>query len=182
MDAARREELKRRQALLQPRNWRHEVSQDFRAIAPHLCARGVRFAKLMPIACKRALGDLASGPGQDEQLDFAFTPGGRTDRWENDEERASLLRAALHACCAPDTAVAVVISPFCAGIRMRAADAAEHEAILWAHCWRLLWIVAAQGDRWLIQVGGSSGVFEPSVAYALDIGGSDRVAGKTAPG
>ncbi|HZG07625.1 MAG TPA: hypothetical protein VEZ70_01455 [Allosphingosinicella sp.] len=182
MDAGRREELKRRQALMQLRNRRHEVSRDFRAIAPHLCARGIRFAKLMPIACKRALGDLASGPGQDEQLDIASLPNGRTGGWETDEERASLLRAALDACCAPDTAVAVVISPFCAGIRMRAADAAEHEAILWAHCWRLLWIVAAQGDRWLIQVGGSSGVFEPSVSYALDMGGSDRIADETALG
>jgi hypothetical protein len=153
MDEDRRARLieKRRLALL--RMERAGISATFRAVAPALRAQGVRGSKLVPARCLEALGRLASGPGQDERLLWAPVPNSTCRRWEAEAERDSLLGEALADCTAPETRVAVVWHPFRAGLSLAAADLALNaRPILDAGEGETIWIVAAAGGPWLIEV------------------------------
>lgn len=132
---------------------RAAISGTFRAVAPALRASGVRGSKLVPARCREALGRLASGPGQDERLLWAPIPNGTCRGWEDDGERDSLLREALTACAAAESRVAVVWHPFQAGLSLAAADLARNAGpILDAGGGETIWIVAAGGGPWLIEV------------------------------
>jgi hypothetical protein len=153
MEGERRKRLveKRRLALL--RMERAAASATFRGVAPALCARRVRFSKLVPQGCRTALGRLASGPGRDERLLWAPVPNGSCRAWETAEERDQALREALAACAAPDVRAAVVWHPCTAGLRLASADLARHAApILDAGAGDTIWIVAADGGPWLIEI------------------------------
>src|SRR3569623_910390 len=97
MDARTRGRLVERRAMLGLRRRRADVSASFRRGAPMLCAVGVGYAKLMPVHIQRVLGTLASGPGQDEELDLGWIPGAETSRWSTPAERDTLCRWALAA-------------------------------------------------------------------------------------
>ena len=152
MDSARRERLEEKRRLAQLRRTRQTVSATFRTVALGLCERGVRFSKLVPARCRSALGDLASGPGEDERLLWAPIPNGTCARWASPAERDSLLRTALAACTAAEAKVALVWHPFEAGLRLSAADLAAHADLALAPGGGTVWIVAADGAaRWLIE-------------------------------
>lgn len=117
-----------------------------------LCERGVRFSKLVPERCRTALGRLASGPGQDERLLWHWIGNAAGSIWTAKAERDALLGEALAACAAPETPVAVVWHPFRAGLRLRAADLAANAAPVLDATGETVWIVAAEGGPWLIEV------------------------------
>lgn len=153
MDEDRRARLveKRRLALL--RMQRAAVSRTFRTAAPALCARGVRFSKLVPQRCLTALGRLASGPGQDERLLWDPIPDGTCRTWQTEQEQDEALREALAVCTVPQAPVAVIWHPCAAGLRLSAADLARHPApVLEAGEGETIWIVAADGGPWLIEL------------------------------
>jgi hypothetical protein len=153
MDEDRRARLieKRRLALL--RMERAGISATFRSVAPALRAGRVRCSKLVPARCLEALGRLASGPGQDERLLWAPVPNSTCRGWEAEAERDSLLREALADCTAPDARVAVVWHPCRAGLSLAAADLARNAGpILDSGGGETIWIVAAGGGPWLIEV------------------------------
>jgi hypothetical protein len=153
MDEARRAPLVEKRRLAQLRARRAAESARFRGVAPALRAAGVRCSKLVPERCRSALGDLTGGPGEDERLLWAPIGNGTCGRWESAAERDSLLREALAACAGAEAKVAVVWHPYEAGLRLRAADLAAHAgAILDAGRGDTIWIVAADGGRWLIEV------------------------------
>lgn len=153
MDEVRRARLIERRRLAQIRAQRAALSEAFRAVAPGLRARGVRCAKLMPERCRTALGRLASGPGRDERLLWKPIPNGVCRPWQTERERDSLLAAGLAACAAPETPVAVVWHPCRAGLRLAASALAANAAeIINASAGDTIWIVAADGGPWLIEI------------------------------
>lgn len=138
--------------MAQLRLKRASLSGTFREVAPVLCRRGVRFSKLVPERCRSALGRLASGPGQDERLLWGPIGNGVCAWWSSDAERDSLLASALAECAAPGTPVAVVWNPFRAGLRIRSGDLAAHAAAILDPVHETVWIVAADGGAWLVEV------------------------------
>jgi hypothetical protein len=153
IDEARRARLVETRRLAQLRARRTAESARFRGVAAGLRAAEVPCSKLVPERCREALGDLTHGPGEDERLLWPPIPEGTCRRWESAAERDSLARQALAACAAGDSKVAVVWHPYEAGLRLRAADLAVHAGpILDAGHGDTIWIVAADGGRWLIEV------------------------------
>lgn len=152
MDLERRARLEEKRRLAQLRRRRSEISATFRGLAIPLRRLGVPVSKLMPHRCREALGPLASGPGRDERLLWAPIPGGRCERWASPPHRDSLLRAALDRCARPDEAVAVIWHPFEAGLRIAAADLAAHAPVVLEALHGTVWIVAAAGGPWLIEI------------------------------
>lgn len=139
--------------MAQSRSARAEQSGRFRAAAPALRKGGVRCSKLTPERCRAALGRLVSGPGRDERLAWNPIPRGICRTWGSDEERDSLLAEALAECTGPETRVAVVWHPFRAGLSIAAGDlAAQASPVLEAGSGETIWIVAAEGGPWLIEV------------------------------
>jgi hypothetical protein len=151
MDETRRNALLEKRRLLRLRHARRDVSASFRRVACGLRREGVRCAKLMPEACRHALGTLASGPGRDERLDWTVIRNGSCRTWTSDEERNRLVASALAACTRPEARVAVVWSPFSAGLRIGADDLARHADAILDEATEI-WIVAADGGPWLIEV------------------------------
>ncbi len=152
MDEDRRTRLTEKRRLAQLRGERAAASATFRRVAPALCARGVRFSKLVPERCREALGPLASGPGRDERLLWAPIPNGVCAGWESESERDELLREALAACTSAAARAAVIWHPFEAGLSLAAADLALHAEPILAESADTIWIVAAAGGPWLIEV------------------------------
>jgi hypothetical protein len=153
MDEPRRARLVEKRRLAQLRARRAAVSAVFRRVAPGLRAAGTRCSKLVPERCLTALGDLTSGPGEDERLLWAPIGNGTCPRWESAAERDWRLREALADCTGPEARVAVLWHPYEAGLSLRAADLARHAGpILDAGGGGTTWIVAADGGRWLIEV------------------------------
>jgi len=153
MDAVRREALIEKRRLLQLRQKRHEMSRIFREIAPSLRAAGVRCAKLMPERLRAILGPVLVAPGEDERIVWAPIPDGVCRRWSSPGERDLLLRQALHACVPPEERVAVAFHTHQAGLFVSAADLSRHAPmILEAAAPETVWIVAAAGAPWLIEL------------------------------
>lgn len=148
----RRAKLVEKRRLAQVRRERQNVSATFRRVAPSLCEHGLRFSKLVPERCREALGTLASGPGRDERLLWGDVPGGTCVRWEDKARRDAHVRRALACCVAPTSSVVVIWHPFQAGLRLRAADLAAHAAPVLDAAGDTIWIVAAEGGPWLIEV------------------------------
>lgn len=142
--------LKRRHLLL--RQERANASRTFRTVAPLLCEREIRFAKSTPEQCRRSLGTLADGPGQDERLLWTHLEEGVCRPWADRDERDRLLKDALAACTAPDETVAVIWHTHEAGLRLKSRDLAEHSALILDPHGDTIWIVAAAGGRWLIEL------------------------------
>lgn len=152
MDETRRGGLVEKRRLAQLRARRAAESATFRSVAPALRKAGVRCSKLVPERCRAALGDLTSGPGEDERLLWAPIAGGICRLWGGAKERDALVREALAACAAPEARVAVVWHPFEAGLSLRAADLARHASAIGGVGGGTIWIVAAEGGRWLIEI------------------------------
>jgi hypothetical protein len=152
MDEDRRTRLTEKRRLAQLRRERAAVSATFRRVARGLCGRGVRFSKLVPERCREALGPLASGPGRDERLLWSPIPNGTCARWQSEAERDALLREALAGCTDSAARVAVIWHPFEAGLTIGAADLAAHAPLVLAESADTIWIVAANGGPWLIEL------------------------------
>jgi hypothetical protein len=170
MDEARRARLVERRRLAQLRIRRAELSATFRHLGRILCERGVRFSKLVPERCREALGTLASGPGEDERLLWGPIRNGVCSPWSSDPHRDSLLRSALAACARDDEAVAVVWHPCRAGLRIRAGDLASQSAAILGELHDTVWIVAAAGGPWLIEVAYWDGELCYTPAMPLFVG------------
>ena len=151
MDDSRRSRLLEKRKLLHLRLARQGFSTSFRRVAFALRRDGVRCSKLSPAACRRAIGTLAGGPGQDNRLDWAPIRNGTCRTWSDEEERDRLVARALAACTTWESHVAVVWSPFSAGLRLRAEDLARHAGAILEEATET-WIVAADGGPWLIEV------------------------------
>lgn len=152
MDEDRRTRLTEKRRLAQLRRERAAVSATFRRVARTLCERGVRFSKLVPERCREALGPLASGPGRDERLLWAPIPNGTCAGWESEAERDELLHEALSYCTNARARVAVIWHPFEAGLSVAAADLAAHAPLILEEGGETIWIVAASGGPWLIEL------------------------------
>jgi hypothetical protein len=61
----------------------------------------------------------------------------------------------------------VIISPFGVGVRMSAQDITANADLVWRISRGRVWLVAADGGRWLIEVGSGSGSVGPAVSYSL---------------
>jgi hypothetical protein len=153
MDEGRRAKLVEKRRMAQLRTERQRVATTFRKVAPVLRGLGLHFTRLSPEACRAALGRLTAGPGQDERLLWGPIANGSCRSWESPAERDALLAEALAGCGATGEArVAVVWHPFQAGLGMRGADLARHPAPLLDPVADTVWIVAAEGGPWLIEV------------------------------
>ena len=152
MDAQRRDALVEKRRLLQLRRRRHEASRTFREIAPGLRAAGVRCAKLMPARFRAILGPVLNAPGQDERLVWEPIPNGICRLWSSPGERDLLVRQALHACVALEEKVAVVYHTAEAGLLISAADLSRHAPSILDDRPQTIWIVAAAGGPWLIEL------------------------------
>ena len=152
MDEDRRTRLVEKRRLAQLRRERSQRSATFRRVGRILCERGLRFSKLVPARCREALGRLASGPGRDERLLWDEVPDSTCAAWASDAERDSLLREALAGCAPGGEAVALVWHPFEAGLRIAAADLAEAAGAVLDQSHDTVWIVAAAGGPWLIEI------------------------------
>jgi hypothetical protein len=148
----RRARLVEKRRLAQLRLSRALLSRAFRSVGRILCERDVRFSKLMPSRCVEVLGPLVSGPGQDERLLWDRVPGRSCDTWTSNEHRDDLLRQALSACTHADAPVAVIWHPASAGLRIGAPDLAAHAAPILDGEPGTIWIVAAHGGPWLIEI------------------------------
>lgn len=170
MDLIRRNKLIERRRMMQIRQYRQSLSGRFRGVGRELCARGVRFSKSMPTASNRSLGPLASGPGQDEELQFEWMKNASIEWWDTPGEAANLLRGALAACALPDERVALIWNPFEAGLRLNAGDLAAQAEFLLEHADWTTWIVSASPSSWIIQVGDRSRTvaFSPNVPVRTD--------------
>ena len=152
MDAPRRDALIEKRRLLQLRRQRQERSRAFREIAPRLRAAGVRCSKLVPERLAAILGPVLSAPGQDERLLWEPIPDGHCRLWASAGERDLLLRQALHACTAPQERVAVAFHTAQAGLLISAADLSRHAPLILDDRPDTIWIVAAAGGPWLIEL------------------------------
>ena len=150
--ADRRARLLERRKLAQLRLHRAELSRTFRSVGRILCEREVRFSKLMPSRCREALGPLIGGPGRDERLLWDHVPGRRCESWTSDGHRDALVRQALSTCTDAATPVAIVWHTATAGLRISADDLAAHAAPILDAERDTIWIVAAHGGPWLIEV------------------------------
>lgn len=155
MRPGRRDALNLKREHLQQRLRRADESRTFRALAPELCAIGVRFSKLPPQGCVRALGTLIDGPGQDERLLWAYIAAGQCRSWSTSSERDGILRTALIALSAPADAIAVIWHPAQAGLSIRSDLLQQSLAIVFAGLSETIWLVAANGGKWLIEVSVS---------------------------
>ena len=151
----RRRILERKRELLKLKLHRGKESRTFRALAPELCALGVRFSRLPPRACVRALGTLVDGPGQDERLLWAEIARGRCQHWSTGDEKNGILRTALKALSSPSDAVAVIWHPVQAGLRIRSGALQQVIGTVFAELSETIWLVAANGGTWLIEVSTS---------------------------
>ena len=131
---------------------RAELSGAFRSVGRILCDHDVRFSKLMPSRCREALGPLTSGPGRDERLLWNRVPGRSCETWTSKEQRDDLVRQALSACTDASASVAVIWHTVNAGLRIRARDLAAHASPILEVQPGTIWIAAAQGGPWLIEV------------------------------
>jgi hypothetical protein len=166
MDALTRARLAERRHMLNLRRRRAEISASFRRVAPVLCAAGVRCTKLMPIHIERVLGRLASGPGQDEELDLNWIAGSKVSSWSGGRQRDTLCRQALSAVAEADEQVAVIWHPARAGARIGAADLRSHMPVLLEEGkGDTTWLVSASGGAWLIQIG----FWSATVSYAARV-------------
>ena len=150
-DISRERLLDKRQAL-KLRLERRRVSGQARACGRLLCDAGVKFVKLVPHACRAALGGLSGLPGRDERFDWQAIPGGICERWENDAGRDRLFSEILGKCAAFDDRVAVIWHPFEAGLRLKAHDLAAHLPAFLDGVHDVVWIVAAKDSPWLIEI------------------------------
>lgn len=151
----RRDALSRKREHLRQRLRRTDESRTFRALAPELCALGVRFSKLPPQGCVRALGTLIDGPGQDERLLWTYIAAGQCRSWSTSSERDGILRTALVALSTPADAIAVIWHPAQAGLRIRSDLLQQSVATVFAGLSETIWLVAAKGGEWLIEVSVS---------------------------
>lgn len=152
MDASRRDALIERRRLLQLRQQRQETSRTVREFMPALRAAGARCAKLMPERLRSILGPALTAPGEDERLVWEPIPDGICRRWSSPGERDLLLRQALHACVGPEERVAIVFHTVQAGLLISAADLSRHAPLIVGDRPDTIWIVAARGGPWLIEL------------------------------
>jgi hypothetical protein len=154
VDEQRRARLAEKRRMGQLRLERQRVSAKFRAVAPLLCERSLRFSRLAPERCRAALGPLTGGPGQDERLLWAPIANGTCRSWETQAERDALLGEALAGCgAAGEARVAVIWHPFESGLRIGAGDLARHAGpVLELGGGGTIWVVAAEGGPWLIEM------------------------------
>ncbi len=167
LDQQRRRILEGRRELLKLKVRRADESRTFRAIAPELCALGVRFSKLPPVACVRALGTLIDGPGQDERLLWTEIGGGQCQHWSTGDERDRILRAALVALSSPSEAIAVIWHPVQTGLRIQSGALQQVLGTVFAELSETIWLVAANGGKWLIEVSITDReiCWTPNVSY-----------------
>jgi hypothetical protein len=162
----KRQELIERRRLAQLRRARAEISGSFRQVARRLCTAGIRCSKLMPVHIARLLGDKASGPGEDEELDLSWIPGAQLAAWSHPAQRDDLCGRAIRAVAREDESVALVWHPARAGLRMRAADLREQVSILLDEGHGdTTWLVSASGADWLIQIA----FWSSTISYARHV-------------
>lgn len=152
----KRARVEERRRMLALRLVRQRASATFRTLAPQLCARGVRFRKLMPEQCRQALGPLLSLPAIDDQI-LRDSPAATRLGWQSATELERCIKQAL-ARCGPDHGrVAVIFHTAEAGLRMQAGDLAAC-ADLWMLPPEHLWIVPAEGAGLLIEISRADGL------------------------
>jgi hypothetical protein len=173
MDAATRDRLVERRRMLGLRRRRHEISASFRRVAPVLCAAGVRPVKMMPVQIARVLGSLGSGPGEDEELDLSWAAGFERSTWSSPEQRDTLCRWALSAVAHEHEEVAVIWHPVRAAARVSVAAVRSHTKLLLDEGkGDTIWLVSANGNSWLIQIG----YWSSTISYAADASGGPLTA------
>lgn len=151
MDAGQSARLEALKERLQKRRRRAAEGEYLRPLLPALRAAGVQARRLSPAQVQAALGDLTSGPGQDERLLWSAIPQGVCRPWRDAAERTALIREALSACCDGAAKVAVVWHPCSAGLRVRADDLARHAALILDGSPEI-WLCDAAGGGWLIEI------------------------------
>jgi len=153
MEPAARPDLLQRRRMLQLRVQRQQVCASFRALAPLLCERGIRFSKSLPAAIAPAVAGFNALPGLDERVDWSQVPAGERQYWEDAAECAAWLERGLRACgVSPGERLLVVFHTAEAALGIGAADLCAAWPSLHPRLRDTVWIVPRAPAGWLLEV------------------------------
>tara|TARA_R110002124_G_scaffold165121_2_gene332501 strand:- start:33478 stop:34047 length:570 start_codon:yes stop_codon:yes gene_type:complete len=139
-----------RRLLLQRRLARAAHAQTYRQAAGPLRTAGIRFSRLSPAAVSEALGPLSSLPGRDERIDWSLVERANCLTWSDANDRDAMFRTALEACAAASERVAVIWHTHMSGMRITAADLADHAPMI-LDLGSEIWVCRADNSPWLIE-------------------------------
>ena len=147
------DELRQRRAKLQLRLQRQEYSRQFRALAPRLCAVGLRrFSRLPPVRAQALLAPFAQWPARDERFDWSGIRAHDNARWRSDEGRLEIFRHALRACFPGRARLAFVLHTHESGLVLGRDDAFVHAETVLADLYSTVWVVDARAPAALVEL------------------------------
>jgi hypothetical protein len=152
MESEQRAHLLQRRRMLQLRLEREAWCRQFRAVAPALCARGLRISKRLPAQLSPWLAVTQRLPGRDERIFWPEVTNGVCRPWDDAAECAALLESALRECGGLGGRVLVVFHPAEAALLIDARDLVDAWPVLHAALYDSTWIVPGDRRPWLVEV------------------------------
>jgi hypothetical protein len=146
--------LRRRRELLQLKLRRAERARDYRALAPRLCAAGVRrFSRLPAERVQPLLAPFIAWPAQDERFHWPDIAGHARVYWEDAAVRDASFVDALARCFPPGRKLALVFHPLDSALAIDRDGAMAAPAALLGALYDTLWVVSRDpSDRALVEL------------------------------